>query len=71
MGVGVRVGTLDDPASITPDAAIFVVEKMTWVTLPEGIPHFESYYDPAELLPQDRAERFKELLRRREAAKSD
>jgi hypothetical protein len=67
LGIGVRVGTLDDPGSLTPDATIFIVERMPWVTLPEGIPHFESYYDPPEILPPARAERFRELWRRREA----
>lgn len=70
MGVGIRVGTLDYAASLTPDAAIFVAEKMPWVALPEGIPHFETYYDPTEVLPEDRLVRFKELLRRREAGES-
>lgn len=70
LGVGIRVGTLDDAGSLTPDAAVFVAERMPWVALPEGIPHFENYYDPALLLPDDRISRFRELLRRREAGEN-
>lgn len=61
LGVGVRVGTFDEPGSVTPDAVIFVAEKMPWVTLPEGIPGFEAYYDPRELLPAERFARLKAL----------
>ena len=57
LGLGLRVGTLDNPGSVTPDAVIFVSEKMPWVALPEGIPHFETYYDFREVLPPDEIER--------------
>tara|TARA_R110000782_G_scaffold49622_2_gene107919 strand:+ start:52273 stop:52761 length:489 start_codon:yes stop_codon:yes gene_type:complete len=60
-GMGVRVGTLDDPASITPDAVIYTAERMHWAALPEGIPHFETYYNPAEVLPPERFSRLKAL----------
>ena len=66
LGVGVRVSTLDDPSSLTPDAAIFASEKMPWVTLPEGMPHFETTYAPAKLLPPERFARIEALLLRRE-----
>lgn len=68
LGAGVRVGTFDDPASVTPDGAIFTAEKMPWVTLPEGIPHFDAYYDPGELLPPERFERLKTLASKARAA---
>ena len=61
FAAGIRAGTLDDPASVTPDAAIYVSERMPWVTLPEGIPAFETQYSPAELLPPERFERLKRL----------
>jgi hypothetical protein len=63
-GAGVRVGTLDDPASVTPDAVIYVSEKMPWVALPEGIPAFDKYYDFAEVLPPVRLDRLRNLSRR-------
>jgi hypothetical protein len=67
LAAGVRVGTLDDPGALRPDAAIFVASKMPWVTLPEGIPHFEASYDPAEVLPPERMARLRALIERRAA----
>ncbi|OGS50288.1 MAG: aldehyde-activating protein [Erythrobacter sp. RIFCSPHIGHO2_12_FULL_63_10] len=67
LGLGLRVGTLNEAASLTPDAAVFTAERMPWVTLPAGIPHFESYYDPAEILPPERFARLKNMIERREA----
>lgn len=67
LGLGIRAGTLDDAGSITPDAVVFVSEKMPWVALPEAIPHFEKYYDFAQVLPSERVERMKALFVRREA----
>jgi len=62
LGAGVRVGTLDDPGSLTPDAVIFLSEKMPWVAVPEGIPHFEKTYDFREVIPAERVERMMALL---------
>lgn len=61
---GVRVGTLDDPSELRPDAAIFVVQRPAWAPLPEGIPKFDAYYDYAELLSPERLSRLKQLLER-------
>ena len=41
----VRAGTLDDPASVAPDVHIFTRSKLPWITLPEGVPAFDVYYD--------------------------
>ena len=49
LGVGVRIGSFDDPTPFTPTAVVFTAYKMPWVTLPEGIPAFEEYYSPREL----------------------
>jgi hypothetical protein len=68
LGAGVRVGTLDDPGAVTIDAAIFTADRMPWVTLPEGIPHFETGYNPAELLPPERFARLRALIEQRAAA---
>lgn len=70
LGAGIRVGTLDDPGAVTPDAAIFVAYKMPWVTLPEGVPQFETTYNPAELLPPERFARLKALIDIRAAQKA-
>jgi hypothetical protein len=47
----VRGGTLDDPDAATPDVHIFTRSKVPWVTLPEGAPAFEVFYDPARYSP--------------------
>lgn len=62
-GVGIRVGTLDKPDSLTPDAVIFAAERMPWVALPEGIPHFETYYDQSTLLPPERFARIERIVK--------
>jgi hypothetical protein len=61
-GAAVRVGTLDDPSAIKPDAAIFVAEKPTWAPLPAGIPSFEGTYKPADVLSPERFGRLRALL---------
>ena len=67
LGAGLRVGTLDDPSSMTPDAVIFTGEAMPWVTLPAGIPAFETTYNALDLLPPERVARLKALVERRKA----
>lgn len=67
LGRGLRVGTLDDPNAVRPDAAIFTEEAMRWVTLPENIPHFAKTYDPAKLLPDHRYARLRALIEKRAA----
>jgi hypothetical protein len=59
---GIRVGTLDNPSAVRPDAAIYVADKPEWAALPDGVPQFEEYYNPAELLPPERYARMKALL---------
>ena len=53
----VRVGTLDDPAALTPDVHIYTRSKLPWVRLPEGVPTFEAYYDSKKLWPPESLER--------------
>ena len=60
-------GTLDDSGNIRPDAVIYAADRMPWVTLPEGIPHFAETYDPAELLPPERFSRLQALVQRHAA----
>jgi hypothetical protein len=67
LGAGLRVGTLDDPSRVRPDAVIFVSERMPWVALPEGIPAFEKSYSFAEVLPPERLARMMALVDRRKA----
>jgi hypothetical protein len=49
----VRAGTLDDAADIRPDVHIYTRSKVGWVTLPEGTPHFDGYYDSRKLWPAE------------------
>ena len=61
----VRGGTLDDPASVTPDVHIYTRSKVPWVELPEAAPAFRTYYDPEKLWPPASLERPVALGRRR------
>ena len=58
----VRVGTLDDPAAIPPNVHIYIRSKLPWVTLPEGAPSFEAYYDSKKLWPAASLERRRAIL---------
>ncbi len=49
----VRGGTLDDPASITPDVHIWTRSKMPFVTLPDDVPVFEQFYDLKQVWSAD------------------
>jgi hypothetical protein len=59
----VRAGTLDEPATVSPDVHIFTRSKLPWVILPEGVPAFEVYYDMDELWPTAGLERVRALRR--------
>ena len=56
-GVGalrfVRVGTLDNPAALSPDVHIYTRSKLPWIALPDGVPTFEAYYDSRQLWPAE------------------
>jgi hypothetical protein len=49
----VRVGTLDNPAALSPDVHIYTRSKVPWVKLPEGVPAFDAYYDSKKLWPAE------------------
>ena len=55
----VRAGTLDDPATVSPDVHIFTRSKLAWVALPEDVPAFEVYYDTEKLWPPESLERLR------------
>jgi hypothetical protein len=50
----VRGGTLDEPAAVSPDVHIYTRSKLPWVSLPEGVPAFDVYYDSKKLWPGGR-----------------
>ncbi len=45
----IRVGTLDTPHDIKPDAHIFTRSKVSWFKLPRKVPAFKIYYDMQKL----------------------
>jgi len=53
----VRGGTLDEPLSVAPDVHIYTRSKLPWVTLPDGVPAFDGYYDAKQLWPAESLER--------------
>jgi hypothetical protein len=67
LGLGLRVGTLDNPGSLRPNAVIFTNEAMPWVCFPADLPQFETTYVPADLLPAGRFARLKALIDKKAA----
>jgi hypothetical protein len=60
----VRGGTLDDPSAVRPDVHIYTRSKVPWVTLPEGVPAFDIYYDTRKLWPAASLERLDAIFAR-------
>ncbi len=58
----VRVGTLDEPASLPPDIHIYTRSKLPWVQIPQGAPAVEVYYDSNEVWPPESLERLKAIF---------
>ena len=63
----VRVGTLDNPDLLPPDAHIFTASKQPWVVIPPGVPAFAEYYDREKLWPPESLARRRAMLPRIEA----
>jgi hypothetical protein len=63
----VRAGTLDDPSSVAPDVHIYTRSKLPWVSLPDGVPAFDVYYDRKTVWPAESLERIDAILGRRAA----
>ena len=53
----VRVGTLDNPAALPPNAHIFTRSKLPWVDVSKSGPSFDVYYDMETLWPKASLER--------------
>ena len=58
----VRVGTLEDPAALSPDVHIFTRSKLPWFALPAEAPAFEIYYETEKLWPPESLARRKAVL---------
>ena len=56
----VRVGTLDTPELLPPNAHIWTSEKQPWVVLSDKVPAFEVGYELEDIWP---AERYAKLLK--------
>jgi hypothetical protein len=59
----VRGGTLDEPRGVTPDVHIYTRSKVEWVSLPEGTPAFERFYDMDKVWSAASLERIEALQR--------
>lgn len=59
----IRVGTLDDPSALPPDVHIYTRSKLPWITLTDGKPTFEAYYDSKQLWPAPSLERRRAIFR--------
>jgi hypothetical protein len=57
----VRVGTLDNPDSLPPDAHIFTATKQPWVVLSANTPVFTEYYDRKAVWSEESLARFERL----------
>ncbi|MGA1600500.1 MAG: GFA family protein [bacterium] len=57
----VKVGTLDDPQALPPQAHVYVSSKLDWVVLSENVPQFEAFYSFSEAWPEESRERLKKL----------
>lgn len=55
----VRVGTLDTPGALPPQAHIFTRSKQPWLVLPDDIPSYRAYYDTSKTWPAESLERYK------------
>ena len=58
----VRGGTLDTPASVTPDVHIYTRSRLPWIALPDSVPAFDVYYDMKALWPAASLARLEAVL---------
>lgn len=57
----IRVGTLENPAQFPPDIHIYVSSKLPWVSIPDGVPAVEEFYQRSRYWPQSSLDRFQIL----------
>ncbi len=58
----VRVGTLDEPSALKPDAHIFTRSKLPWIQLSSDIPSFDIFYEMQKQWPADSLARRRAIL---------
>lgn len=57
-----RVGSLDEPDSMPPDAHIWISSKQPWLTLAPETPAFEEFYNRKEIWPAESQARLKAAI---------
>ncbi len=57
----VRAGLLDDPSVFPPDVHIFTRSKQPWITIPDDVPAFETYYDFRKTWSEASQQRYRAL----------
>ncbi|KAF1831416.1 hypothetical protein BDW02DRAFT_55537 [Decorospora gaudefroyi] len=67
--VDVKVGTLDFPSLMEPDAHVFVESKLDWMVLPPGAKTVEKGCDRMRLWPKSSLARYEVCMKRAEEAK--
>ncbi|MEM7541162.1 MAG: GFA family protein [Pseudomonadota bacterium] len=60
--IAVRVGTLEDPSALTPQAHIFTSRKVAWLSIPDDVPSFAQGIDRSKVWPQESIDRYDSLL---------
>jgi hypothetical protein len=65
-----RAGTLDDPASVTPDVHIFVRDKLPWVQLPPGARAYDTMYRLRDVWTDESRARIKLSIAEKQARQS-
>ncbi len=61
----VRVGTLDTPSELPPQAHIFTRSMQPWLRLPQDVPSHPAYYDAATTWPPASLARYEAAKRAR------
>lgn len=61
----VRVGTLDTPSALPPQAHIFTRSMQPWLRLPQDVPFHAAYYDAAKTWPAASLARYEAAKRAR------
>jgi hypothetical protein len=55
-----RIGTMDERADLAPDIHIYTSTKQPWVVIPDGVPAFAEFYNPAEAWTDEMRNRWRE-----------
>lgn len=59
--VFLRAGLLENPSAFPPDVHIFTRSKQPWMSIPDDVPSFETYYDFKTTWSKESMQRFRAL----------